>query len=77
MFGCGPKITNPVWSVWHSTPIPEESADPSPESELIGFGLLKFFDLPLVFEILVGIMCLDLVGAWLVFLHTAPDFEET
>ena len=36
------------------------------QSELLGFGLLKFLDLPLVFEILVGIMFLDLVGAWLV-----------
>ena len=36
------------------------------QSELLGFGLLKFLDLPLVFEILVGIMLLDLVGAWLV-----------
>ena len=36
------------------------------QSELLGFGLLKFLDLPLVFEILIGIMFLDLVGAWLV-----------
>ena len=36
------------------------------QSQSLGFGLLKFLDLPLVFEILVGIMFLDLVGAWLV-----------